>query len=170
MRMRFLILLFPMLGAYALGLPADLNAEIRLATSPQPEKKDKCITIGDKRLCLEDLKKKSGKQGEKPKTEEPATPPADDKSAAPAEPKCPKPNMIEVPGGCQCKPGYEFGGGEGCVKKCGYGMIGTPPNCRCPLGAKLEMTGEFTKGCICEDGTKPEEVDGNYACQNLGPQ
>jgi hypothetical protein len=122
--------------------------------------KTKCITIGGKKFCKD--------FGHKNKDETP--PPPDDKAAAPAEPKCPKPNMIEVPGGCQCKPGYEFGGGEGCVKKCAYGMIGSPPSCRCPLGAKLEMTGQFTKGCICEDGKKPEEVDGNYACQNLGPQ
>jgi hypothetical protein len=166
MRTRFLVLLASILAFSSLSIPADLNAEGRLAMA-QPKKK--CITIGDKRFCMDDLKKNGGKPEEKTETK-PATPPADDKSASPAEPKCPKPNMIEVAGGCQCKPGYEFGGGEGCQKKCGYGMIGSPPDCRCPLGAKLEMTGQFTKGCICEDGKKPEEIDGNYACQNLGPQ
>jgi hypothetical protein len=123
----------------------------------------KCIVIGGHKFC-KDFGKEDNDKGTK-------APPAGDKSATPAEPKCTKPNMIEVkPGVCACKPGYDYGGGEGCEKKCAYGMVGTPPNCKCPTGATLEVTGKFTKGCICPDGRKPADVGDNYVCQYLGPQ
>jgi hypothetical protein len=67
MRTRFLGLLAPILALSALSLPAELNAEGRLAMS-QPKKK--CITIGDKRICLEDFgnkKNDDGDDGEAPK-------------------------------------------------------------------------------------------------------
>jgi hypothetical protein len=153
----------------AFGQIADAHAESRVAMAPQPEKKEKCITIGDKRICLEDLKKKSGKPEEKTKTEEKTeTKPAPPDAKTPPPP-CPL-GIDPATGMCRCPAGQVNYGDGTCGKPCGYGMSGKPPNCRCVTGAKLQVTGPLTKACLCLDGKPPEEVDANYACQNLGPQ
>jgi len=121
----------------------------------------KCITIGDKRFCLEE----NADDRDQDKGEQ-----------APGERSCPpgyvvleKPNKYgaycepldatKTPGERSCPPGYvvlekpnKYGAfcepKEGLptpeAENCKFGMIGTPPNCNCPSGT--EFLG--FRGCV----------------------
>jgi hypothetical protein len=174
-------------GAQAAPLSRLQLIQPELSLSPLLPAKTKCIVIGGHEFC------KDFDHNDKDKT----TPPTDTKAAAkcpenqikvkdrctcppgqvvfsddvcrePA-PSCPMGTDPKT-GKCICPPGQvDFNDGT-CGRPCGYGMSGKPPKCRCVTGATLQVTGPTTKACLCPDGKPPEEVDGNYACQNLGPQ
>jgi len=44
-------------------------------------------------------------------------------------------------------------------------MVGDPPSCHCPAGARLQI-GKYTKMCICFDGQEP---DNNHECRGIPP-
>jgi hypothetical protein len=135
--------------------PQLLNPEI----APRQIVRAKCVVIAGIKFC-------GGKHENKDKSD--TTPSSEPKTETPKMNTCPLGTRPD--GQCQCPPG-EMNYADGtCAKPCGYGMAGKPPHCHCVTGATLQVTGPTTKGCLCPDGKPPEEVDGNYACQNLGRQ
>jgi hypothetical protein len=117
----------------------------------------KCITVNGRKFCKDFGHKNKDKD----------TTPADSKSGAPVS-KCALGTHSD--GQCVCPKGQVNHADGSCGRPCGYGMSGVPPKCKCVTGATLHVTGPTTKGCVCPDGNPPKDVDGNYACQNLGPQ
>jgi hypothetical protein len=94
------------------------------------------------------------------------TPKPDDKAVQ--NPSCPK-GIDPKTGKCDCGPGWIADNDGGCYRPCGYGMTGKPPNCRCPTGAKLQVTGPTTKGCLCPNGKPPVDIGGGFDCPDYTP-
>jgi hypothetical protein len=130
--------------------------------------KEKCITIGEKRMCFEDGKNKKGNDAPAEKEDN------DDDDAGVAKPQATG-NKCEGP--IVCDPGYvvldkpnKYGAcceaREGLPppktaepEKCKFpGEVGTPPNCTCPPGT--EFMGY--KGCLPKKadpvGPSPKKV------------
>jgi hypothetical protein len=153
---QFALLLF---GAIAIDLASNASAETLLSMAKQ-----KCITIGEKRICFEDGRNKKSDDVEE-----------DDEDND--EPKKNKKTGNICEGKIVCDPGYvvldkpnKYGAccepREGFpapapaeAEKCKFpGEVGTPPNCSCPAGT--EFMGY--KGCLPKKadpvGPSPKKV------------
>jgi len=120
-----------------------------------------CITIGDKRICLE---VEEGGEAPKKKDEQPAEQdgPAEQKKTGnicEGEIACPpgyvvldKPNKY---GAC-CEPKEGFPAPAKEPEKCKFGMVGTPPNCECPFNSVFSGYRGCLKTCCGTPSTDPK--------------
>jgi hypothetical protein len=126
--------------------------------APQPEKK-KCITIGDKRICLEDFGNKKNDDDDD----------ADDKpkktgNICEGEVACPpgyvvldKPNKY---GAC-CEPKEGLPAPKPTeAEKCKFGMVGTPPNCEMPVQLGLLRLQGVPQDVLWNAVNRPEILTG----------
>jgi hypothetical protein len=159
------------LGAMAIDLASNASAETLLSMAKQ-----KCVTIGEKRVCFEDGKSKKSNDD-------------DDDDDDDDKPKKKKKTGNICEGKIVCDPGYvvldkpnKYGAccepKEGFptpapapAEKCKFpGEVGTPPNCTCPPGT--EFMGY--KGCVAPPPPppppppeKPKGDPRDYCSENL---
>jgi hypothetical protein len=118
----------------------------------------KCITVGDKRICLEDDDNPKNNDNEdvnddKPKKKKTSNICAGDVSCPAGYVVLDKPNKY---GAC-CEPKEGFPDKPApAAEKCKFGMVGTPPNCECPFGSVFSGYKGCLKTCCGTPSTDPK--------------
>jgi hypothetical protein len=160
---------------------SSANAETTLAMAPQPEPKKKCITIGDKRICLEDFGGKKDDDEDEPKKTgnicegEIACPPGyvvldkPNKYGACCEPKEGFPDTTPAPA-----PG-PAGGGDTTKENICEGEIACPPGyvvldkpnkygacCEPKEGFPTTTPAPAPTDAVPEDASSPEPTNADY--------
>jgi hypothetical protein len=119
-----------------------LNSDLRGASGLVVTASSKCITVGGKRVCLEDDdndddddigKKDDDDDDDKPKKKKTGNICAGEVSCPAGYVVLDKPNAYGAC--CELKEGLPKPAPV--EEKCKLGMVGTPPNCECPSGTKF---------------------------------